>query len=248
MQNKDKWMPTKFVHRSNRLVASRDTVHVGIGSRMIADRVAGYYERHLGEHAGGLLLDLGCGHVPLFAAYRDFVTDNVCVDWRHTQHASIYLDREHDLTTALPFPNDTFNTIVASDVLEHIPNPDHFWNEIGRVLCPGGKVILNVPFFYWIHETPHDYYRHTEFALRRFAESSGFTVIKLEAIGGVPEILTDILSKCLASLPVIGTALAVAVQWLLRFVLWFNLGKRVSERTKHRFPLGYFMIAEKRSV
>ena len=60
---------------------------------------------------------------------------------------------------------------------------------LARVLRPGGKLLLCVPFFYWIHEEPHDYYRYTEFALARFCELSELKIICLEAYGGLPEVL-----------------------------------------------------------
>ena len=54
---------------------------------------------------------------------------------------------------------------------------------------------MNVPFYYWLHERPHDYYRYTEYALRRFAETAGFNFLLIKTLGGVPEIIADILAK-----------------------------------------------------
>lgn len=42
---------------------------------------------------------------------------------------------------------------------------------------------MNVPFYHWLHETPHGYYRYTEFALRRFMDRCGTQLIQLEASG-----------------------------------------------------------------
>lgn len=55
--------------------------------------------------------------------------------------------------------------------------------EIFRVLKPGGLLFLTVPFFWTLHEVPHDEYRYTLFALERHLKNSGFTQIKLEALG-----------------------------------------------------------------
>ena len=92
MRNKEKWSPSKYIHKKGKLVASRDRKEVGIGSRLIADLVAELYDRNLKQHAKGKLLDLGCGNVPLYGAYRELVTDNICVDWGNTLHKSEYLD------------------------------------------------------------------------------------------------------------------------------------------------------------
>ena len=152
MKNCDKWLPSKYVRRNGKLIASRDDREVGVGSRLIADLIAEYYDRLLRIHARGRLLDLGCGKVPLYAAYKDYVTDVICVDWENTSHKNEYLDFECNINDALPFDDEEFNTIILSDVLEHIFRPEDLWKEMHRVLAKNGKLILNVPFYYWIHE------------------------------------------------------------------------------------------------
>jgi SAM-dependent methyltransferase len=245
MKNRDKWKPSKYVYKKGKLIASRNPKEVGISSRLIADLVAGVYDENLRHYAKGRLLDLGCGRVPLYAAYRDFVTDNVCVDWENTIHKNDYLDLVCDLTKRLPFPDREFDTIILSDVLEHIPEPELLWREMGRVLAAGGRIIMNVPFFYWLHENPHDYYRYTEFALRRFVENAGMKVLRLSALGGAPEIMADIFAKNCLRLPEIGRSLAKFVQWLTLTMVRTGWGKKVSRLTGGKFPFAYFLIAEK---
>lgn len=248
MKNRENWEPSKYVYRKGKLVASRNTREVGAGSRLIADLIAGFYEKNLKIHAKGRLLDLGCGKAPLFLAYRDFVTDNTCVDWENTQHGNGHLDFECDLTKKLPFTDGEFDTIIVSDVLEHIPQPGHLWLEMYRILAAGGRIIMNVPFYYWLHEQPHDYYRYTEFALKRFVEGSGLNMLQIESIGGVPEIVADILAKCVLRLPKIGRAMASFGQWVTALFIRTRIGAKVSKATKEKFPLGYFLVAEKPGV
>ena len=100
---------------------------------------------------------------------------------------------------------------------------------MSRLLAPGGKVLLNVPFYYQLHEEPHDYYRYTEFALRRFAENTGFEVLHLEAIGGAVEILADLMAKLLCA-P--GCRGARAVQYLAWKFSRSGIGSRISRRTE----------------
>ena len=169
------------------------------------------------------------------------------VDWSNTAHGRAHLDLECDLTRAVPLRSSTFDTIILSDVLEHIPNPEHLWAEMSRLLRADGKVILNTPFYYWIHEEPHDYYRYTEFALRRLAESAGFRVLRLEALGGALEVLTDLVAKNLLELPWGGGQCSAAAQYVsLRFSRT-AVGARILRRTSAKFPLAYFMVAAKPS-
>ena len=245
MRNRDAWQPSKYVYRKGKLIASRDRQEVGIGSRLMADLIAEFYDKTLRQYAKGRLLDLGCGKVPLFIAYREHVAENICVDWANTLHKNEFLDLECDLTRILPFQDEEFDTIVLSDVLEHIPQPEHLWREISRILSMDGKILMNVPFFYWIHERPYDYYRFTEFALRRFVDECGLKVIQLEPLGGTSEILADIYAKHAKYIPLIGEALAIAIQYITGLFARTALGKRMSAKTARAFPFGYFLIAEK---
>jgi SAM-dependent methyltransferase len=186
---------------------------------------------------------MGCGKVPLYAAYRDRVADVQCIDWANSLHGPKHLDKTCDLTAPIPYPDGEFDTIILSDVLEHLPEPMNCWREMHRLLAPGGKVLLNVPFYYPIHEEPHDYYRYTEFALRRFAEAAGFSVVELTPIGGAIDVLADVTAKLLASGRLSGVA--AGVQSIAGVFGQRVVGKRIQAKTAKRFPLGYFMVVQK---
>ena len=243
MRHADRWIESKYVQRSGRLVASRNTAEVGVASRLITDRTAALYDQHLPHYARGRLIDLGCGKVPLFGRYRGLVDEVTCVDWPHSVHVGHHLDLEADLSQPLPYVDASFDTIILSDVLEHVPTPEALWLEMARVLAPNGHVLLNTPFLYGIHEAPHDYGRYTEFALRRFARQAGLEVALLLPIGGSLQVLADLLAKHLAHLPVVGNALASAVQGAVALLDRSRFGQRVTARTGSRFPLGYFLVA-----
>jgi SAM-dependent methyltransferase len=246
MKNRDKWKPSKYIYRKGKLVASRNLKEVKAGSRLVADIIASFYDANIPQYATGRLIDLGCGKVPLFEAYKKYVTDNICVDWKNTAHKNEYLDFECDLTKKMPFQDNEFNTLILSDVLEHIPQPEKLWHEMHRIMTPKGKIILNVPFCYALHEEPHDYYRYTEHALRRFAEQSNFDILLLKPIGGTPEILADILAKHLQFVPLIGICLAVTIQRVTYAFIKSSIGKRLSVQTGKKYPFGYFLVAEKK--
>lgn len=85
----------------------------------------------------------------------------------------------------LPFAAGGFDTVLLLDVLEHLPDPPACLKEIHRVLAPGGRVVVQVPFLYPIHDAPLDFHRWTLHGLRSLAVESGFTVSE-EAILGQP--------------------------------------------------------------
>lgn len=244
MKNADRWTPSKYVFRGGTLRASRDHRHVAPSSWLVADKVARRYAVALPKHAQGRLLDFGCGLVPFYEAYRQFVSNIVCIDWKHSLHASPYLDETQDLSGVIGLESQSFDTILVSDVLEHLPAPALSWSELYRLLTRGGKVILNVPFYYGLHEQPHDYYRFTEHALRLLAEDVGFTVVELEAIGGVPEILADIVAKSLGN-RALGRGLGTVLQRGVSMIGATKVGASISRRSSARSPLGYFMVAQR---
>lgn len=211
----------------------------------MVDLIAEFYDENLPRHVRGRLLDLGCGKAPLYDSYKELATDIVCVDWESTLHKNEYLDFECDLTKTLPFGDGEFDTIILSDVLEHIPEPAALWREMARILAPKGRLLMNVPFYYWLHEQPHDYYRYTEFALRRFVDNSGLTLLHLQPLGGAPEILADIVSKNLLFLGKFGRPFAAFTQWFAGAFIRTRFGGKVSSSTSPTFPFGYALIAEK---
>jgi SAM-dependent methyltransferase len=191
------------------------------------------------------LIDLGCGNVPLYAVYKPYVDEITCVDWPNSSHMQSHLDFVCDLNSPLPVPDSYFDTIILSDVLEHIAEPKLLWIEMSRILKSGGRALLNVPFYYKIHEAPHDYYRYTEFALRRFADFAKFSIIQLRPIGGAPEVLADLLAKIIYRIPYGGKAFAAFIQFLVHKLGKTTFGQRISTGTAKTFPMGYFMIVEK---
>lgn len=246
MKAKASWTPTKFERTSRGLRGSRDTSKLSATSRLSADVQAAYWERNLRQHARGVLADLGCGTVPLYGEYRDLVSDTICIDWGESKHRNIHLDYECDLTQRLPLGDATVDTIILSCVLEHIPDPAAVWRDMHRILRPDGKVLVCVPFLYPLHELPHDYYRYTEFGLRRLAETSGFDVLSLEPMGGAPEVVTNIAGKVLRRVPRVGIPIAVAAQGMTAALLRTGVGRRLSQTTSRNFPLSYFVVAQKR--
>jgi SAM-dependent methyltransferase len=245
MKNEKAWAPTKYEHIGKKLRGSRNLKSLSVSSRLMTDITGDFYQRYIPKHVTGKLADLGCGHVPFYETYKPYITENTCIDWPNSAHVNQYLDVTCDLNQPIPLPDSSFNTIIISEVLEHIAEPDLIWAEMNRLLIPGGKILLSVPFLYRIHEAPYDFYRYTEFALRKYASKNKLEVIELTAFGGLPEVLTDIMAKNLTKIPWIGNFLSSVTQSLCWSFIHTGWGKRISENSAKAYPLGYFMIVQK---
>lgn len=79
----------------------------------------------------------------------------------------------------LPFKSSFANVALNIWVMEHIPNPQSMVDEMFRILKPGGKVFLVVPFALHEHQQPHDFYRYTRFGVRHLFDTAGFTNVNV---------------------------------------------------------------------
>ncbi|PWG74541.1 SAM-dependent methyltransferase, partial [Enterococcus hirae] len=67
-----------------------------------------------------------------------------------------------------------FDTVLCTQVLEHVRDPKKALQELPRVLRPGGVLILSAPHLSMVHDAPHDYFRYTGFGLAELLDNCGF--------------------------------------------------------------------------
>jgi hypothetical protein len=92
-----------------------------------------------------------------------------------------------------------------------------------------------------LHETPHDYYRYTEFALRKICADNQLEVVELQAYGGYLEVLFDLLSKGLGK----SKGLSRIFQPIAKWIVGWKISQKIQRKTSARFPLGYVVVARK---
>ena len=62
----------------------------------------------------------------------------------------------------IPVESNSFDSVICSEVLEHVRNPTSILKEAFRVLKPGGLMFICVPFIFRIHPDPDDFGRYTD--------------------------------------------------------------------------------------
>lgn len=209
------------------------------------DRLHRSLSASIANYSSGDCLDAGSGRSPykrLLMAQADSV---VSID---VEDRAGEIDLIADIQDLHPFADASFDTILCSQVLEHVPRPWEALSEFSRVLRPGGCLLLSVPHLSMIHEAPHDYYRYTRFGLQTLAERAGLTVEHLEPTGGLLCFLAHnasvVLTSTLGSLP--------GLQWLCWFVNYVLLVRGMSpvDRVlglKSVYPCDYLLVARKPS-
>lgn len=93
----------------------------------------------------------------------------------------------------IPVVNSTYDNVLLCEVLEHLEKPENVLKECCRVLKPGGKLIISVPFLFPVHADPHDYQRWTAQKLDMELTTAGFAQIAITPMGGAYGVLFDIL-------------------------------------------------------
>lgn len=124
------------------------------------------YDR-LGLRAGDLLLDLGCGfgrhaYEALRRGARVVACDMSLPELTQVMGTFGAMAAQGEASTEamataacgdatmLPFPDGTFDRVIASEVMEHIPDDVGALDELLRVLRPGGTISITVPA--WLPE------------------------------------------------------------------------------------------------
>lgn len=89
---------------------------------------------------------------------------------------------------ALPFANNSIDAIICISVLEHVENPTKAFEEMYRVLKPGGYCFIYVPFLYYYHAEKGyyaDYWRFTKDILALL--SKPFSSVEMCSVRGAIE-------------------------------------------------------------
>ena len=112
--------------------------------------------------------------MPCYQNYREHVAGITCPDWEKTYKKSSSIDVNSDLNEKLNVDSKTYNTVLLTDLINHIHQPRTLMKEISRVLQKDGRLLFTAPFFYWINEASYDYHRYTKFELIKLYKKNNF--------------------------------------------------------------------------
>jgi SAM-dependent methyltransferase len=140
----------------------------------------------------GRLLDFGCGSKPYKTLFA--VDEYIGVDFVNEGHPhdDEQIDVYYDGRT-IPFPDSSFDSVLCSEVFEHIFNLPEILVELNRVLKPGGRILITCPFVWKEHELPHDYARYTLFALKDMLSKNNFAVRVTSKSGNFVQVISQMI-------------------------------------------------------
>ena len=169
--------------------------------------------------AHGVLLDIGCGNKPYSAALAPFVERHLGLEYSpeagyRGNLADLCGDAEH-----LPLKDQCIDTILCTEVMEHVSDPEKVISEFSRVLKPGGVVIATAPFIFPVHDS-RDFFRYSPQGLAAIMERYDISVEKIVPLSGGGITLALLLNLYLFHLGFFWTKWLYPFGLILRPVLW----------------------------
>ena len=141
----------------------------------------------------GKWLDVGCGLRPYEPYFPTGLYVGVDIEVSGRIPAMKAPDYYYD-GRLLPFPDDSFEGVISTQVLEHVRDPLGLLAEMYRVIKPQGSLIISLPFVWQEHEEPYDFFRFTRFGITELLEQAGFKVDSMITDAGAIETLAMVLT------------------------------------------------------
>ncbi|HSV10126.1 MAG TPA: class I SAM-dependent methyltransferase [Hanamia sp.] len=165
--------------------------------------------RKFSGNLSGKIMDFGCGSKPYKNLFN--AIEYIGVDFENEGHPhdneqiDVYYNGKN-----LPFEDQYFDSVLCSEVVEHVFELTITLNEINRVMKTGGNILITCPFVWNEHEVPFDYARYTRFALKDILEKNGFEITHFAKSGNFITTITQ--------LKVIYFYTAFGKQWYKHFI------------------------------
>jgi SAM-dependent methyltransferase len=166
----------------------RDSVYLTLKTSLFNYR---FRKWKIAKHvpAKGRILDIGSGTAPVSPDLKR----TVVADLSEEAMRNVICDEKAVTSiTAMTFDTASFDCVLCSEVLEHIPDDLKALSEVRRVLKPGGTLVVTVPFQkrYWAEddEFVEHIRRYDPGELERKLSDSGFSRIKTYKLSGPIEL------------------------------------------------------------
>lgn len=212
----------------------------------------------------GRMLDVGCGdrpYAPLLKNIESYwgiehpgavmnVESALRVSFKRLQGiVSAFAD-----ASEIPFVENSFDSVLCTEVLEHVPDPGIVLKEIRRVLRPGGAAVFTVPFVGELHQVPYDFWRFTPYGLKKLFQDNGLEIETIRSRGNFPIVAGIVTAHSIYRLGAreIRQDGSVSLHWWTKPFVW--LGCAIVQLTARAigalsrdegFAMGYVVVARK---
>ncbi|MBI5138679.1 MAG: class I SAM-dependent methyltransferase [Candidatus Vogelbacteria bacterium] len=143
---------------------------------------------YLSKYISGKTLDFGAGSAKYKGLIASHTSEYITFDMVPGNNIDVTGD-----ATDTPFSNDSFNTVISTQMLEHVEKPWVVVGEIRRILKPGGVCIITAPFMIPFHADPYDFFRYTKEGLESLFENESFIIEESGCYGKTPSVLAEMI-------------------------------------------------------
>lgn len=150
-------------------------------------------DRNFGEKRG---TPVGRYYVERFLRRNGYLINGRCLEFGDNRYRSLFararsyevislsagphVDYACDIHQPVGIPEAAFDSVICTQVLEHLAFPENALKNIFRFLKPGGILLLTAPFINNIHYGPTDFRRFTPDGVRLIVEAAGFIIEELD--------------------------------------------------------------------
>jgi len=170
----------------------------------------------------GRVLDIGAGE---YTRYRNFFDceEYIKMDVGKSENVDVIGSIEN-----IPLIDASVDSVVCTQVFEHLKHPQKSAEEVFRVLKKGGYLLVTVPQVNELHEEPNDFFRYTNYGLKVLFEEAGFEIVKSDQRGGFFAVVAQIKIRYmidrinLYKRPFVGYAISKLLSIYGRIMLWLD--------------------------
>lgn len=134
------------------------------------------FKRNGKAYIEGLILDVGGGLSP----FQKYVKDGRFITIDYNSHVNPTII---GAAACLPFKSNSFDSVLCTEVLEHVEEPGVCIKEMKRVLKDKGYMYITVPMIWCLHYEPYDFYRFTKYGITYLLNRERFNIVRVEPIG-----------------------------------------------------------------
>ncbi len=143
---------------------------------------------HTQKYVSGETLDFGAGT----AKYKGIIVPNTTKYVTFDMMAGKNIDVVGDVLNP-PFGDSSFDTVISTQVLEHVEKPWVMVSQIGRITKLGGVCIITAPFLIPFHADPHDFFRYTREGMESLFKNEGFEIVESGTYGKTFSVFSEMI-------------------------------------------------------
>ena len=127
-----------------------------------------------------VVLDAGAGDCPYKIYFMHTIYESCDITQNSAGTHTFLCDVQ-----SIPRPDNTYNVVISTQVLDDVPYPQRVIDECFRILKPGGSLFLTAPQGWGIHNAPYHFFGFTCYGLKLLFDNAGFETLFIKPRGGI---------------------------------------------------------------